>query len=122
MPGAWTARDSSATPPLVPGLTGVTQVASGAVSTLAVADSGATMWAWGPNPDGESGDGSTVAHATPEQTSLTGVARVAVGGLMGGAALSNGSLLTWGENQDGQLGQGTHDATVHASPAKSSRP
>ena len=107
----------SATPAVVPGLTGVTQVASSAVTTLAVAGSSATMWAWGPNSGGESGDGTTVAHASPEQTSLTGVARVAAGGLMGGAVLSNGSLLTWGENQDGQLGQGNHDAAVHATPA-----
>ena len=107
----------SATPALVPGLTGVTQVASSAVSTLAVADPGGTMWAWGPNSGGESGDGTTTAHATPEQTSLSGVARVAVGGLMGAAALSNGSLMTWGENGNGELGQGSHDASVHATPA-----
>jgi alpha-tubulin suppressor-like RCC1 family protein len=107
----------SATPTLVPGLTGVTQVASSAASTLAVADPGGTMWAWGPNSGGESGDGTTTAHATPEQTSLSGVARVAVGGLMGAAALSNGSLMTWGENGSGQLGQGSHDASVHATPA-----
>lgn len=107
----------SATPTLVPGLTGVTQVASSAAATLAVASPGATMWAWGPNADGESGDGTTTAHATPEQTSLTGVARVAAGGLMGAGVLSTGTLLTWGENQDGQLGQGSHDAAVHATPA-----
>jgi alpha-tubulin suppressor-like RCC1 family protein len=107
----------SATPTLVPGLTGVTQVASSAASTLAVASPGTTMWAWGPNSGGESGDGTTTAHATPEQTSLTGVARVAVGGLMGGAVLSSGSLMTWGENGNGQLGQGTHDTSVHAAPA-----
>lgn len=107
----------SAAPTLVPGLTGVTQVASSAASTLAVANPGGTMWAWGPNSGGESGDGTTTAHATPEQTSLSGVARVAVGGLMGGAVLSNGGLMTWGENQNGQLGQGNHDASVHATPA-----
>ena len=107
----------SATPTLVPGLTGVTQVASSAASTLAVADPGGTMWAWGPNSGGESGDGTTTAHATPEQTSLSGVARVAAGGLMGAAALSNGSLMTWGENGSGQLGQGSHDASVYATPA-----
>jgi alpha-tubulin suppressor-like RCC1 family protein len=107
----------SATPTLVPGLTGVTQVASSALSTLAVADPGGTMWAWGPNSGGESGDGTTTAHATPEQTSLSGVARVAVGGLMGAAALSNGSLMTWGENGNGELGQGSHDSSVHAAPA-----
>ena len=107
----------SATPTLVPGLTGVTQVASSAAATLAVADPAATMWTWGPNSGGESGDGTTTAHATPEQTSLTGVARVAVGGLMGAAVLSTGTLMTWGENQDGQLGQGSHDTSVHSTPA-----
>jgi alpha-tubulin suppressor-like RCC1 family protein len=60
---------------------------------------------------------NTTAHAIPEQTSLAGVARVVVGGLMGAAVLSNGSLLTWGEDQNGQLGQGTYDASVHATPA-----
>jgi alpha-tubulin suppressor-like RCC1 family protein len=115
--GRGTTQGFSATPTLVPGLSGVTQVASSAAATLAVAGPSATMWAWGPNQGGESGDGTTVAHATPEQTSLAGVARVAVGGLMSGAVLSNGNLLTWGENQDGQLGQGTHDASVHATPA-----
>jgi alpha-tubulin suppressor-like RCC1 family protein len=106
-----------ATPAVVPGLTGVTQVASSAAATLAVASPAAAMWAWGPNSGGESGDGTTTARATPEQTSLSGVARVAVGGLMGAAALSTGTLMTWGENQDGQLGQGSHDASVHATPA-----
>jgi len=115
--GRGASQGFSATPALVPGLTGVTQVASSAVATLAVADPGAAMWSWGPNTGGESGDGTTSLHATPVKTSLAGVARVAVGGLMGAAVLSTGALMTWGQNQDGQLGQGSHDASVHATPA-----
>jgi alpha-tubulin suppressor-like RCC1 family protein len=77
--GRGASQGFSATPAVVPGLTGVTQVASSAVATLVVADPGATMWSWGPNAGGESGDGTTSLHATPVKTSLTGVARVAVG-------------------------------------------
>jgi len=105
------------TPAPVPGLAGVAQVASADFTTLAVAGSAGTMWAWGANSNGESGDGTTTAHSSPEQTGLTGVSRVAAGRLMSAAVLANGTLLTWGENTAGQLGTGTHDASVHAVPA-----
>jgi alpha-tubulin suppressor-like RCC1 family protein len=114
--GKGTSGGFSATPAAVPGLTGVTRVASAAFTTLAVAGSAGTMWVWGSNPDGESGDGTATSHFTPEQTTLTGVTQVAAGRLMSAAVLSNGNLLTWGENTSGELGVGTHDTSTHPAP------
>ncbi|HEY7144930.1 MAG TPA: hypothetical protein VH637_11825 [Streptosporangiaceae bacterium] len=114
--GKGTSGGFATAPAQVPGLTGVTQVASAAFTTLAVTGPSAAMWAWGSNTDGESGDGTTTAHLSPEQTSLTGVARVAAGRLMSAAVLSNGNLLTWGQNSSGELGAGTHDSSDHPAP------
>ena len=114
--GSGSSSGFTATPAPVPGLAGVTQVASSAFTTLAVAGPAHTMWAWGTNLNGESGDGTTTAHYSPEQTSLTGVSQVAAGRVVSAAVLSSGTLMTWGENTAGELGTGTDDSSVHPSP------
>lgn len=92
-------------PTLVPNVTGVTQLASNGLTTLAVAGPSGTVWGWG-NVDGNVGDGTTTEHDSPVQTSLTHVIQVSVG-LASAAVESNGTLLTWGDNSDGELGTGS---------------
>jgi alpha-tubulin suppressor-like RCC1 family protein len=112
-------------PQPVPGLTGVTQVASDGDSTLAVAGAGGNLWAWGDNSCGQLGDGTTTSTPSPELVSTTGVIQVAMGNQFqpitpttstsehySGAVLANGTLLTWGCNGYGQLGNGTSGAPV----------
>ena len=67
-----------------------------------------TVWAWGHNPDGELGNGTTTDSWTPVQVSdLTGITAIA-GGTLGGYALkSDGTVWAWGNNAYGELGDGT---------------
>jgi len=105
--GHGTSGGFTVTPAPVPGLTGVTQVASGGGAVLAVVGSAGAVWAWGMNGCGQLGDGTTVSRTSPERIPPIGVTQVATG-LNGGSAAvrSNGTLLTWGCNAFGQLGNG----------------
>jgi alpha-tubulin suppressor-like RCC1 family protein len=69
-----------------------------------------TLWAWGDNPWGQLGNGTTAAAMIPSAVELppgvtvTGVA----GGLNHGLAVtSTGGVLSWGKNFLGALGDGT---------------
>jgi alpha-tubulin suppressor-like RCC1 family protein len=95
----------------VAGITGVTQVATDGLSTLAVAGTNERLWAWGDNICGQLGDGTTVSKSSPEQIGLVGVTQVAVGVTYllhqsSAAVRFDGSLWTWGGNGFGQLGHG----------------
>jgi alpha-tubulin suppressor-like RCC1 family protein len=106
-----------AVPAAVPGLTGVTQIATTAGFGLALAGPSGTVWGWGVNLGGQLGDGTTTSRAVPEATGLSGVTQVAVGSSATGAAvLASGSLLTWGSNGYGELGTGTVDNSPHPVP------
>ena len=109
--GNGTTTGQSLTPVAVPGLTGVTSVATSASETLAVVGPAGTMWSWGTNPDGygATGNGTTTPSYTPQPTSLTGVIQVAASFLNGAAVLANGTVMTWGVNNAGQLGNGSKD-------------
>ncbi len=85
---------SQSTPVQVTGLTGVTQVAAGAVG-LALRSDG-TVWTWGNH------------ELTPVQvTGLTGVTKISAGWTFNLALRSDGTVWAWGDNQHGQLGNGT---------------
>jgi len=103
-------------PVQVPGLTGVTQIAAGDGRTFALTGTAGTVWAWGTNPDGELGDGTTAAHYSPEQIGLTGVSQIGAGDVVTVAMLSSGSVMTWGSNGEGELGIGSNDQNPHSSP------
>jgi alpha-tubulin suppressor-like RCC1 family protein len=109
--GNGTTTGQSLTPVAVPGLTGVTSVATSTSETLAAVGPAGTMWSWGPNSDGygSTGNGTTTPNYTPQPTSLTGVKQLAASDLNGAAVLANGTLMTWGVNNGGQLGNGSKD-------------
>jgi alpha-tubulin suppressor-like RCC1 family protein len=102
--GTGTSSGISATPVLVPGLTGVTALSSAYEETLAVTGPAGALWAWGSNAGGEAGDGTTAAHYSPEQTGLAGVTAVASGTGWSAAVASGGRLLTWGSDSLAALG------------------
>jgi hypothetical protein len=69
---------------------------------------GGTPWAWGYNPDGRLGDGTTTVRYAPVQVSgLTGVVALAGGERHSLALKDDGTVWAWGANYYGQLGDGT---------------
>jgi alpha-tubulin suppressor-like RCC1 family protein len=104
------------TPVLVPGLTGITQIAQGANHMLA-AGTGGAVWAWGLNDQGELGDGTTTNRTSPVQVpGLTGITQLAAGASHSLALRSDGTVVAWGSNQYGQLGNGTTTSRTTPGP------
>ncbi len=93
----------------VSGLTGVSVIAAGDTSSIALKSDGTIVWAWGSNSYGQLGDNTTVNRDTPvEVPGLTGVSGFAVRGLHTIAwKTTEGSVWTWGHNNYGQLGDDT---------------
>jgi alpha-tubulin suppressor-like RCC1 family protein len=85
-------------PAQVPGLTGVTAVASGPGTAYALKSDG-TVWTWGNEWDGT---------AEPVQVAgLADVRQVEVGLYNVYALIGDGTVLAWGDNRQGQTGNGT---------------
>jgi alpha-tubulin suppressor-like RCC1 family protein len=88
----------------VPGLTGVTQIASGGLHTCALVAGGqARCWGW--NNEGALGDGSRVGGRTPVAvTGLSGITQISGGGMWDSTpqawswtcAVTAGRVLCWG--------------------------
>lgn len=70
------------------------------------ADPGTPM-AWGANPYGQLGDGTTTAHPAPAPVLLNGAIDLAGGREHAVALLPTGRAYTWGRNNNGQIGDGT---------------
>ena len=104
------------TPEQVPGLSGITQVATDGFHTLALRSDG-TVWSWGTNDHGEIGDGTTKASSSPEPLSLSAVTQIAVGSETSAAIRSDGTLLTWGDDNTGELDLGTVRWSVNPTPS-----
>ena len=104
----------------VPGLTDIVAVAAGDSHSLALTGAGA-VWAWGANTNGQLGDGTTTAHATPAAVpGLPPIVGIAAGGSHSLAVAADGTLWAWGGNNQGQLGDGT--TTQRLVPGRGARP
>lgn len=98
---------SSPTPQAVPGLAGVTAVATGDYNTFAVLSDG-TVWGWGRNSAGSLADGTTTERHSPVQAQgVAGATDVAAGYAHTLALLADATVSAWGGNWAGQLGDGT---------------
>jgi alpha-tubulin suppressor-like RCC1 family protein len=97
----------------VDNLTGVVAVAAGGYHSLALRFDGSVV-AWGDNPLGELGNGTTTKSLTPVQVAgpvgtgtLSGITSIAAGFEHSLALRSDGRVFAWGNNGEGELGDGT---------------
>lgn len=90
------------------GLSGIVDVASKAVHTLALKND-STVWGWGDNSWGVLGNGSfSGQHGTPIQSiGLNKVIQVDCGWTHSMVLKEDGTVWTWGYNLEGELGNGT---------------
>ena len=96
----------------------VTALAEGRYYSLALTSDG-QVFAWGSNPYGQLGNGSTTSSLVPVQTVTSGalagktVVAIAAGDWHSMALTSDGQVFTWGYNNKGQLGNsGTINSSV----------
>ena len=88
-------NNGAAKPVAVNNLTGVTQIAAGAMHTCALANG--TVSCWGFNGDGELGNGATANSNVPVAVAgLSGVTAIAAGGQHTCAIQSDQSVRCWG--------------------------
>ena len=71
-----------------------------------------TLWAWGHNPSGDVGDGTTVSRSSPVQ--IPGAWCCAKGRQSAIGKKTDGTHWSWGSNPHGQIGDGT--TTPRSSP------
>jgi hypothetical protein len=91
----------------VPLVLDVCYVLSSATASAAPPPAG-TVWTWGYNGYGQSGDGTTTDRPTPVQVvGVDSVVAIADGHVHTIALKSDGTVWTWGDNSRGQLGDGT---------------
>lgn len=87
----------------VPGLEGVTAVASGEAFSCAILGDG-TVRCWGGNAEGELGNGKNVTSQTPVQVDGVTHATALALGTHHACAIADGRVVCWGANDHGQLG------------------
>jgi len=94
----------------VPGLDGVTYIATGGGPTdfdASCAIAGGRLFCWGAGTAGRLGTGGTANELVPREIQLPGKpVEVALGYAHTCALLLNGELWCWGRGNDGQLGSG----------------
>jgi alpha-tubulin suppressor-like RCC1 family protein len=101
-------------------LGGVVAVAGGLKHSLALKADG-TVWSWGNNDQGQLGDGTTTARATPTRVKdLVGVIAIESGDYHCLAITHDGGVWAWGWNGFGQLGDGT--TTNRSTPVRAKAP
>lgn len=90
-----------------PAMAGNTLLVAGAAHTVALKTDG-TAWAWGGNPNGQLGDGSTTNRITPVPVAgLLNIVALTAGENHTLALRSDGTVWAWGKNNYGQLGDGS---------------
>ena len=105
---------SAAAPVAVPGLTGITQIASGPTHNLALTRDG-TVMSWGSNSTGELGVGTRATGWTPAAvTGLTNIVAIAAGSGQGTYGVSvavrqDGTFWVWGSGSSAQMGNGVQN-------------
>jgi hypothetical protein len=98
---------SHPSPVVVPGLTGVIQIAAGGGTSFALRSDG-TVWAWGRNTWGQLGDGTLDNRDVPSQVpGVAGIKKIFAGTADAYAIRADGSVLAWGDNNSGLIGNGT---------------
>jgi alpha-tubulin suppressor-like RCC1 family protein len=120
LPGTSTEAGCKCLAPLtVPGLSGVTAIASNGLLALARLGSGSVR-AWGVDDGGSLGDGMPECECRKGLVTVAGLANpaaIAAGGdSFGLALLANGAVEGWGAANDGQLGPVASETVPTASP------
>ncbi|MBL0129637.1 MAG: hypothetical protein IPP83_19785 [Flavobacteriales bacterium] len=91
----------------VPGLAGVTAIATGGYHTLALLADG-SIRSWGMNANGQLGDVTTENRSSPVNVVGPTATAVAAGNNHSLMLRANGSIWSWGGNGEGELGDGTN--------------
>jgi alpha-tubulin suppressor-like RCC1 family protein len=100
--GDGTTADSDVPVPVI-GVSGATQVSTGAGTTCALVGGGAKCW--GSNQVGQLGNGNQVDSAVPVAViGLSGAVEISVGGAVTCVRMSGGTVRCWGSNIYGSLG------------------
>lgn len=110
--------DYNPTPRMVPGLTGIVDVAAGSHHTVALKSDG-TMWTFGYNGYGELGRpfDEVYRDSTPKQVpGLFNLTGIAAGSQHTIALTAGGDVSTFGHNFYGQLGYSTSAAYPNSTP------
>lgn len=81
--------------------------AAGSHHSVAIKESGRSLWAWGLNNYGQLGDTTTDMRASPVLVSSDAWASVSATAYRTAAIKADGTLWAWGYNQYGMLGDGT---------------
>jgi alpha-tubulin suppressor-like RCC1 family protein len=70
-----------------------------------------TVWAWGYNSNGQTGDNraGSITTVPVEVSALSRAMAIAAGGAHSLAVKSDGTVWAWGSNQYGQLGNGSNE-------------
>ncbi|MCM2327478.1 MAG: hypothetical protein NDI88_06295 [Lysobacter sp.] len=96
------------TPRRVSGLANVTRISAGGDHALALRADG-SVWAWGANGRGETGDGTGTDRLVPAPVDgLAGIASISAGYGHSTAIRGDGAAFAWGANGYAELGDGTY--------------
>jgi alpha-tubulin suppressor-like RCC1 family protein len=107
--GTTTSSNNNPLPLPVPGVSGVVDIAQGAVgqSTCVLLADG-TVRCWGDNTYGELGDGTLAQSTTPvTPIGITGAVAISTSGYHACVTLADGTARCWGSGMWGELGDGT---------------
>jgi alpha-tubulin suppressor-like RCC1 family protein len=106
------------TPTIIPGLSGVTQIAAGDYYAIALKADG-SLYAWGQNDAGQLGPNGPVNSYSATPILVTGIPpiqQIAAGGRDPIVLDYNNNVWEWGRDQFGELGNGTTDPNDNPHP------